>query len=191
MYVPSIRKVISLYDVVFDESFSSPLSYTSQPYSEAMAMRPEVTYTPYATSYKEQTGDVITFAQFEEENILTETYNDAESGDESDNESIMMSEQYMENLNSSDESDHDLISTEMLEDIRDRSQTHPNVNRRESYYKIRDRIRQRQSEWKGALKAARSMGKGLHKVFSTVVKDISQELTPLGESGSEVSHLIP
>ena len=35
------------------------------------------------------------------------------------------------------------------------------------------------------------MGKGLHKVFSTVVKDISQELTPLGECGSEVSHLIP
>ena len=35
------------------------------------------------------------------------------------------------------------------------------------------------------------MGKGLHKVFSTVVKDIYQELTPLGESGSEVYHFIP
>ena len=35
------------------------------------------------------------------------------------------------------------------------------------------------------------MVKGLHKVFSTVVKQISQELTPLGESGSEVSHFIP
>ena len=35
------------------------------------------------------------------------------------------------------------------------------------------------------------MGKGLHKVFSTVVKEISQELTPLGESGSEFSHFIP
>ena len=34
------------------------------------------------------------------------------------------------------------------------------------------------------------MGKGLHKVFSTVVKNISQELIPLGESGSEVSHFI-
>ena len=40
-----------------------------------------VTYTPYATSSKEQTGDVITFAQFEEGNILTETRNNAESGD--------------------------------------------------------------------------------------------------------------
>ena len=35
------------------------------------------------------------------------------------------------------------------------------------------------------------MGKGLHKVFKTVVKYISQELPPLGESGSEVPHFIP
>ena len=76
VYVPSTRKVISSYDVVFDESFSSALSYTSRPYAEAMAMRPTVTYTPYATSYKEQTGDVITFAQFEEGDLLTETHND-------------------------------------------------------------------------------------------------------------------
>ena len=62
MYVPSTRKVISSYDVVFDERFSSALSYTSRPYSEAMAMRLAVTYTPYATSSKEQTGDIITFA---------------------------------------------------------------------------------------------------------------------------------
>ena len=42
----------------------------------------------------------------------------------------MMSEQDMENIKSGDESDPDIISTEMLEDIRDRSQTHLNVNRR-------------------------------------------------------------
>ena len=58
----------------------------SQPYSEAMAMGPAVTYTPYATSSKEQTGDVITFTHFEEGNLLTETRNDAESCDESDSE---------------------------------------------------------------------------------------------------------
>ena len=69
LYVPSTRKVISSYDVVFDESFSSALAYTSRPYSETMAMRPAVTYTPYATSSKEKTGDVIMFAQFEEGNI--------------------------------------------------------------------------------------------------------------------------
>ena len=66
MYVPSTRKVISSYDVFFYESFSSALSYTSQPYSEAMVMRLEVTNTPYATFSKEQTVDVITLAQFEE-----------------------------------------------------------------------------------------------------------------------------
>ena len=35
------------------------------------------------------------------------------------------------------------------------------------------------------------MGKVLQKVFSTVVKEISQELTHLGESGPKVSHFIP
>ena len=86
MYVPSTRKIISSYNVVFDEVYSSELSCISPPYSEAMAMRPAVTYTLYAASSKEQTGDVITFAQFEEGNILTETRNDAESGDKSNNE---------------------------------------------------------------------------------------------------------
>ena len=42
----------------------------------------------------------------------------------------MMSEQDMENINSGDESDHDLISTDMLEDIHDGGQTHPKVDRR-------------------------------------------------------------
>ena len=111
VYVPSTIKVISSYNVAFYESFSSALSYTSRPYSEAMAMRLEVTYTPYATSSKEQTGDVIMFSKFEEGNILTETRSNAESGDKSYNESIIMSKQDMENLNSGDESNHDLIST--------------------------------------------------------------------------------
>ena len=34
------------------------------------------------------------------------------------------------------------------------------------------------------------MGKGLHKVFKTVVKEILQDLPSLGESGSESSHFI-
>ena len=153
-------------------------------------MRPAVTYPLYATSSKEQTGYVITFAQFEEGNIQTETLNDAESGDKYDNESIMMSEQDMENLDSSDESDNDHISTEMLEGIHEGNQTYPNVNRREARYKIRDCVRQSQSELKGALKSMQSMGKGLHKLFCTVVKDILHEITPLGESSSEFSHFI-
>ena len=35
------------------------------------------------------------------------------------------------------------------------------------------------------------MGKGLNKVFKTVVKDILHEMTPLGKSGSEVFYFIP
>ena len=92
VYVPSTRKVILSYNDRFDKSFSSALSYTSRPYAETLAMHPAVTYTPYATSSKEQTGDVITLAQFEEWNLLSETRNDTESGDESDSESIMLSE---------------------------------------------------------------------------------------------------
>ena len=61
----------------------------SQPYSEAMAMRPAVTYTHCATSLWEHTGKIIAFTQFEEGNIYTETRNDAESGDESYVNSIM------------------------------------------------------------------------------------------------------
>ena len=89
MYAPSTRKIISSYDVVFDESFSSALSYTSQPYSEAIAMRPAVTYTPFTTSSREQTGDIIMFAQFEEGNMLTKTCNNAESGGKYNDDSII------------------------------------------------------------------------------------------------------
>ena len=71
-----------------------------------------------------------------------------------------MNEQDMENIDSNEKSDHDLISLETLEDIRDGSQTHRTVNKREARCKIRDRVRQRKLEWKGALKATRNMGKG-------------------------------
>ena len=66
-------------------------------------MRPEVTYTPYATSSKEQTRNAITFTHFEEGNIWTETRNYSESCDKYNNESVMMSKQDMEKINSGDE----------------------------------------------------------------------------------------
>ena len=47
---PGTRNIISSYHVVFDESFSSALSYISQPYAKAMTMRPTVSYTHYDTS---------------------------------------------------------------------------------------------------------------------------------------------
>ena len=54
-----------------------------------MAMRPAVSYQPYATSSKEKNGNIITFAQFEEADLLSETCNDVESSDKSDNISII------------------------------------------------------------------------------------------------------
>ena len=63
--------------------------------------------------------------------------------------------------------------------------------KREARLAIRDCIKQNKFEWKGASRATHKMGKGLHKVFSTIVKEISQELTNFGETGSEVSHFIP
>ena len=46
---------------------------------------------------------------------------------------------------SDNNSDDEHMSVEMLEEIHDGSQSHPNLNRREAHYKICDRIEQRQS----------------------------------------------
>ena len=149
----------------------------SQRYSGAMAMRSSVTYTPCVAFLREQTGNIITSAQFKEWNMLSETRNNVKSGEESEDDSIvppLLSKEEMDAMDSGNESNHDLISMEMLEDICDGSQSHMNVKQIEARYKIHDRISQRQSEWKGALKATRNMGKVLHKVFKTVVKEISQ-----------------
>ena len=102
-----------------------------------------------------------------------------------------MNEQDMENLDEMEKFDDDHISTETLYDICDGNQTHPNVHKREARLAIRDCIKQKKLEWKGALKATHKMGKCLHKVYSIIINDILQELTNFGESGSEVSHFIP
>ena len=103
---------------------------------------------------------------------LIETRNDTEGGDESDSESIMMSERDMENLDETEKFDEGLISTELLQDIRDGNQNHPKINKREERMAIRDRIKQNKSEWKGALRATHKMGKGLHRVFKAIVSEI-------------------
>ena len=64
----------------------------------------------------------------------------------------------MNAMDSGDESDDDPISTEILEDILDGSQSYRNINRREARYKICDRIKN-------------------HKVFNTVVKEIFARIT--------------
>ena len=56
---------------------------------------------------------------------------------------------------------------------------------------IRDCIKRKELQWKGVLRATHKTGKGLHRVFTTIILEISQELTNFGETGSEVSHFIP
>ena len=97
----------------------------------------------------------------------------------------------MDTMSSGDEYDVEPMSTEMLEDIRDDSQSHPSINMREACYKIGDHIKWIQVEWKGALLSTQNMGKGLHKVFKAVVNDILKVLPILGESVSEFSCFIP
>ena len=80
----------------------------------------------------------------------------------------------MDVMSSGNEYDSESISIDMLEDIFDRSQSRPIINRREAHYKIRDYFKQRQVERKGALLSMRNMGKGLHKVFKAVVNKLSE-----------------
>ena len=104
-----------------------------------------MSYIPYATSSKDQTGDITTYAQFEEGGLLSETRDDKESGNESDEYSTfapLNSEEEMDMMSSDDEFDAESMTTDMLEDIRDVSQSHPIINRREARYKIRNCFKQ-------------------------------------------------
>ena len=58
-------------------------------------------------------------------------------------------------MDSGYDSDNDLISTEILENICDVSQSHLNNIRTEAHYKIRHHIRKIKLERKGAIKATR------------------------------------
>ena len=82
---------------------------------------------------REKNGGIITFTQFEEGDLLSETREDEEGSEESDDDSIippLISEEEMDAMDSGDEPDDEPISTQMLEDIRDLIQSHLNVNRR-------------------------------------------------------------
>ena len=71
----------------------------SQPYKEAISIRQAASYIPYATSPREQTSDIITITNFEEENLLSENRNDMESGNGSDDDSTfatLISEEEMD-----------------------------------------------------------------------------------------------
>ena len=57
----------------------------------------------------------------------------------------LLSKEEIYAMDSVDESEDEDMSTEILEDIRDRSQSHPIINRRDARYKIHDSIKQIQS----------------------------------------------
>ena len=75
---------------------------------------------PWINATQKQIKNLInnqTFLVEDPENLSSETFNNAESGDESDGDSIippLLSKEEMGAMDYYDESDHDLISTEML-----------------------------------------------------------------------------
>ena len=58
----------------------------------------------------------------------------------------LISKEEIDAMDSGNESEDGPMSTEMLEDIRGGSRSCPSVSRREARYKIRDLIKQRQTE---------------------------------------------
>ena len=65
--------------------------------------------------------------------------------------------------------DDDNISTETLHDIHDGNQNHPSIDKREARMEIHDRIKQKKSQRKGALRATHKMGKGVDTEFSVLL----------------------
>ena len=122
-------------------SFYSVLAYMSCTYSEALVAWPVVLYIPYAKSCHKQTNDIITFAQFEEGNLVGNRRNLVEYG------SVLAS---IDESSADNNSDDKYISTDYCEDIWYGIYVHPYIHERDSRLKVRDRIRQAQNEWKGA-----------------------------------------
>ena len=54
-----------------------------------MPIQRAVSYIPYDKSSREKTGNIITFAHFEEGNVLSETRDDTESGKNYDDDSTL------------------------------------------------------------------------------------------------------
>ena len=97
-------------------------------------MQPALLFILYATSYHEQTGDIINFAQFEEGNLVENECNVSEY------EYILASI----DESSTDNDYYDLYTrTYALEDIQYGKYVHPNINARDTRLKIRDRIRKK------------------------------------------------
>ena len=145
-------------------------------------MQPALSYIPYATSHYEQTGNIITFAQFQQGNLVENERNTEKEETISDS---------IDELSTYNDSDRVSISTNTLKDIQNVSQILPEINTRGSRSKICYPIEQTQNECKGKEILEKRRIKVLHKVFKAIVNELNNKLTYLGKSGSEVSHFIP
>ena len=129
----STRKIVSSHEFVFYKTFSSALAYTPRPYSEALAIWPAVSYFPYATLSHGQTGNIISFAQFEEGKSVENEHGVAEY------ESVLASIDYSYIY---DDCDDGYISTNSLEGIWGGKHLHPYINAIYARLKIHDCIKQ-------------------------------------------------
>ena len=137
-----------------------------------MAMLPEVSYIPYATYSREQTGNIIKFTHFEEGGLLSENRNGTEIRDESDNNSTitpLISAAKMYKMSPVDESDNENVYKLMLEEIFDRIQYQPSLNRREVRYNICDYINKDKRNEREHYYQHDKIVKSSHKVFKAVV----------------------
>ena len=100
-------------------------------------MEPSVSYIPYATSYHEQTGDIITFAQFEEGDLVENEWNLEEE------ESILTS---IDKTSEDNDSNDVSISKDNHRDIQDGNHVHMNITERDYILKICDQTRQEKSK---------------------------------------------
>ena len=126
-------------------------SYTLYQYSESLMMRPVLLYIPYSKSSHKKNGNIITFPQLEDGNLVEYKRN---------------VEKYESVLDSTDKSSTDndcnggSISANVFKDIWKRNQVHTDIKAIYARLKICDRINQAQSEWKGADLSQNNMGNG-------------------------------
>ena len=99
-------------------------------------MQPAVSYITYVTSLHEQTGKIITFAHFEEGNLVKNERN-AEEG-----ESIQTS---IDELSTDDDYDDRSMITNGLEYNNNGSQIHSEIIARDAILKVCERIIQTQN----------------------------------------------
>ena len=131
--------MVSSHAVIFDKKVSNALAYTSCMYSEALSTKPKLPCILYDTSSHEKTGDIITFAQFEEGSLVVNECNIRE--DESN--SVLIDE------SSTGNDFNDVYKrTEAIDDIWDGNHVNSGISTRYDKLKIHEHIRKTQSEWK-------------------------------------------